>query len=123
MYDALPQVPALADEGQQIIHACNFPIANRAFTYSFTGAHPANPRQHDILRHTLAASEMVAHRHGIAPEHPFIFNKLLLLMPDISNDVIATGCANIFCVHEQAFLDQTLHKKTQEVFHHPNCAG
>jgi len=112
VHDALPPVPAFADEGAA--NHTRFAASHGAagvefFVYGRVEFDPSAPAPKKYpARQTLEASQAIARLHGLDPARTVFASQ----NPDVidqgvfHNDVIAVGNGNVLFYHDQAFADE-----------------
>ncbi|MGF6275139.1 succinylarginine dihydrolase [Massilia sp. UYP11] len=112
VHDALPSVPAFADEGAA--NHTRFAASHGAagvefFVYGRVEFDPSapSPRKYPA-RQTLEASQAIARLHGLDPARTVFAaqNPDVIDQGVFHNDVIAVGNGNVLFYHEQAFADE-----------------
>lgn len=111
VHDALPSCPHFGDEGAanhtRLCVAYDQPGVE-LYVYGCSSLDDNAPRpQKYPARQTLAASEAVARRHGLASQRCVFAqqNPAVIDQGVFHNDVIAVGNRNVLLYHEEAFLE------------------
>ena len=112
VHDALPSVPAFADEGAA--NHTRFAASHGAagvefFVYGRVEFDPSAPSPKKYpARQTLEASQAIARLHGLDPARTVFAaqNPDVIDQGVFHNDVIAVGNGNVLFYHEQAFADE-----------------
>lgn len=109
VHDPLPAATGLADEGaanHMRLAPCHGHPGIEIFVYGRDGD-DRSPGSRFPARHTLAASQAVARRHGLDPARTLFLqqNALAIDAGVFHNDVIAVANENVLLVHEEAYAD------------------
>ncbi|SBS25673.1 N-succinylarginine dihydrolase [Marinomonas aquimarina] len=108
---ALPSVDHFGDEGAANHTRFCSDYGSQGvelFVYGMSAFNTSLPRpQRYPARHTLEASQAVARKHDLSPEHAVFVqqNPEAIDAGVFHNDVIAVGNGNVHFYHEKAFLD------------------